>query len=100
MLTQLSGCNLDGERNAIDARANPLDRSKIFEARLETALGQPASFDEKMDGRGLPRAVLRTCVQGRALLDRFALYAERTPAGGTQRPVPAGRTELRGPLSG
>lgn len=53
-LPQLRGGDLDGQRNAIDAGANPLDGDEVCNIGLEAMVGEPAAFDERRTAADCP----------------------------------------------
>ena len=81
--SQLRGCDLDGERNAIEIGANPLDDGKIVRRWLKTPIAEPAAFFEQARGHGLPGAIgaLQAGIERGDLVQRLALDPERAPAG-------------------
>ena len=70
---QLSSCNLDGERNAIEICTNPLDDGKLIRCWLKPSISQSGPFYEQTNCRGMPRPIMPIGIQRGNLVDGLAL---------------------------
>src|SRR5215831_2369967 len=94
MPAQLGSRNLDGERNAIEIRANSLNDGKLIRSWLKPSIRQSGPFYEQTNGSGLPATIMRTGFQRGDRVDGLALHSKRAPAGIDQKKVTAGRAEF------
>src|SRR5262245_45867428 len=92
MPAHLGGGNLDGQRDAIQIRANPLDDFKLIRCRLKASICQSSPFYKQANG---DRLVMRAGIQRRDLVDCLTLYLQYASAGIDYEKVTAGRTKLR-----